>query len=264
MVYLDCQNADTALQSFASACRRPVTAVIQAIRSYEVDESSSDEEAGPRQVFELLNVRPEDFEGTYYFHGTRVLGTASFDREGILPLGQVIDRIWTTLHPLVADVMTQADWRRHRTEIEAGAGADGGYQYRLKTERPTLHGPYAFLVRDHHLIPRDGHHDYLAIPEIVEDIARSLRLDLQSRFEAASIPCLVKFQSAGITTNELHSAFWYVHCMLHHEEPGWASPYSTDRHGTAVPPEEVVAGLVVSSPDVPVQVVVQVVPGAGE
>jgi hypothetical protein len=38
------------------------------------------------------------------------------------------------------------------------------------------------LNRHHHLVARDGHHDYLAIPEITEDIARCPALNLAQHF----------------------------------------------------------------------------------
>lgn len=63
---------------------------------------SFDDAAAPREILGRLNITPQDFEGTYYFYGTGA-GAATFQREGILPLGQVIDRKWTSLHPLVAD-----------------------------------------------------------------------------------------------------------------------------------------------------------------
>jgi hypothetical protein len=88
---------------------------------------------------------------------------------------------------LVADTVTSADWDRPRTEIDAGAGGHSGHLYRLKVNGPNRHGgPYALLAREHHL-PRNGHHNYLAIPEIVEDIARCCGLDLAQRFQRTTM-----------------------------------------------------------------------------
>lgn len=245
MVYLDCQNLDSALLSFATACRRPVAAVTEAVLSYAGDWTEYEPQlvaAGPREVFQLLDVAEEDvtFEGACYFHGTRVFGSARFDEQGILPLGQVIDRLWTSLYTLVADKVTDADWRRLRADIEAGAGGHSGGLYRLKTERLYLHGPYALLAREHHL-PRDGHHDYFAIPEIVEDIAQCCGFDLPHRFHAATTPCIVKFRTTCTDTHVLHAVFWYIHGMLHHGEPGWLAQCDYDGRGRAVPPGDVVA-----------------------
>ena len=63
------------------------------------------------------------FESAYYFHGTRVFDPATFSAEGILPLGRAVDRLWTSLYTLVADTVTDADWRRLRANLESGAEA---------------------------------------------------------------------------------------------------------------------------------------------
>jgi hypothetical protein len=252
VVYLDCQNLDTALTSFAAACRRPVAAVREAVETCTPDWSEYSPEleaSGPREVFGLLNVTNADFafEGAYYFHGTRVFDPATFSAEGILPLGRAVDRLWTSLYNLVADTVTDADWRRLRANIESGAGGHDGYLYRLKTRGPKLHGgPFAMLNRHHHLVARDGHHNYLAIPEIVEDIARCSGLDLAQRFETATTPCIVKFRTTGIDTGILHAGFWFIHGMLETGEPGWLAQCDYNGYGKAVPPEDVVAIELVS------------------
>ncbi|HEY0932891.1 MAG TPA: hypothetical protein VGD91_04025 [Trebonia sp.] len=87
------------------------------------------------------------FEGVHYFHGTRVLGAPRFRDEGILPLGQVIDRLRAALHPLLADKVTESGWRPLRAGIESGAGGQHDGQCRLKTERPFLYGPSNPWVR---------------------------------------------------------------------------------------------------------------------
>ncbi|WP_155544846.1 hypothetical protein [Amycolatopsis camponoti] len=235
---------DAALASFAAACQRPVAAVAEAVLSYRTEWTEYEPHlvaAGPREVFRLLDVAETDatFEGVYYFHGTRIFDTTTFRKEGILPLGQMIDRLWASLYTLVADIVTDTEWRRLRADIEAGAGA-GGYQYCLKTPSPNLHGPYAHLAREHHL-PRDGHHNYLTIPEIVEDIARSCGLDLAQRFQDTTTPCVVKFRTTGVDTETLHAGFWYIHGMLHNGTPGWFSQSDYDGRGNAVPPEDVVS-----------------------
>jgi hypothetical protein len=244
VVYLDCQNVDTALASFAAACRRPVAAVRDAILSHEITESDPQllEAAGPRDVFRLLDVTSPDlaYEGVYYFHGTRVFDPAGFHNEGILPLGQVIDKLWTLLHTLVADTVTHAEWPHLRAGIEAGAGGSSGHLYRLKTGSSRLGGPYALLAREQHS-PREGHHNYLAIPEIVEDIARCSGLDLAWRFRAATTPCIVKFRKVGIDTGILHAVFWYIHGVLHDGKSGWFAQCDYDGHGRAVPPDDVLA-----------------------
>jgi hypothetical protein len=243
MVYLDCHSVNSALTSFAAACRRPVPAVTEVVLSYRAEWTEFEPHlvtAGPREILRLLDVTEADvtLEGAYYFHGTRVFDPSTFGREGILPLGHVIDRLWASLCALVAALVADTEWRRLRADIEAGSGR-GGYQSCLKTQRPNLHGPYALLARERHL-PRDGHHNYLAIPEIVEDVARSCGLDLAQRFQDATIPCVVKFRTTRSVAEILHAGFWYIHGMLHDGRPGRLAQCDYDGLGKAVLPEDVV------------------------
>jgi hypothetical protein len=246
VTYLDCQNIDAALSSFAAACRRPVDDVAQAISSYAADWSEFEPQfrtAGPREVLQLLDVASADieFEGAYYFHGTRTFDAAMFSREGILPLNQVTDRLWVSLYGLVADTATDVDWRRLREGMETGALGHHSYLYWLKTKGSSgLGGPYALLAREQHY-PREGHHNYLAIPEIVEDIARCCDLDLARRFQEATTSCVVKFLHTDKDMDILHAVFWYIHGMLHDGKPGWLAQCDYDGRGSAVLPGDVMA-----------------------
>jgi hypothetical protein len=70
------------------------------------------------------------------------------------------------------------------------------------------------------LSPGPWFHDYLALPEIIEDICRACAtafgLDLATRFHTVSVPCVVTYvapMSAGNGATE--TAFWYVYQELH-------------------------------------------------
>lgn len=156
-ILLDCHDLDAAVRSLAVASNRPEAALTDAIASVEVNWDTITDEAeaaARRQVFENLELTDEDFrfDGTCFFHGTRTLDPSSFRRDGILPLGHVVDRIWDDLYSLISNKITLTDWRDHRAAVENGRGGHGGYLYRLKTNVPSFHGgPYAFLIREHHI-----------------------------------------------------------------------------------------------------------------
>ncbi|GAA2698489.1 MULTISPECIES: hypothetical protein [Actinosynnema] len=244
-VLLDCHTPDTAVGSLAAASGRPAADLTEAIASVHIDQETITAEtdtAIPRRVFARLGLTDDDFrfDGTCFFHGTRTLDPSGFHRDGILPLGHVLDRIWDDLHSLIQTRISPVAWRKHRTMVENGGGGHGGYLYRVKTERPTSHGgPYGFLVREHHTAPLEINHDYLAIPEIVEDIARTCDFDLQQIFGNTARPHVVKFRTTETSTHLLHSAFWYIHTALHGEKAGWYSLYAHDCRNTIVPPEDV-------------------------
>ncbi|MFI5960350.1 hypothetical protein [Cryptosporangium sp. NPDC051539] len=145
-----------------------------------------------------MEVGEVTFDGAYYFHGTRVMRSHAFLEEGILPLGAVLDRLWKDLYGLCSGAVTPSRWSALREESEGDApspmrGKHGAYLYRMKFVDGFHFGPYASLVRAHAMNPIDGEHDYVKSPEIVEDIARCLELDLQELFEARVRSCVVKF-----------------------------------------------------------------------
>jgi hypothetical protein len=249
MVYLDCQNTSTALQSLAAACQLPVERLAQVVEAHQVDWDAGfgreePEIAGLRGIFDELGLAIGDinFDGAYYFHGTRVLDPSLFREQGILPLGQMLDRIWDSLYGLIADLITDTDWRDHREKVEARiVEGNGVFQYVLKSGNALHHGPYALLTRDNHVNPAEGNHDYLAIPEIVEDIAQTWQPELQDRFRAASKPCIVKFLKEGsVHEDYVRGAFWYLHGMLHEGEVTRLSQLGFDCGGVAVPSSDIV------------------------
>ena len=81
------------------------------------------------------------------------------------------------------------------------------------------HGPHALLVKDAFFCPLDlGHHDYLTIPEIVDDICMCYEESfghppLRALFNRAATPCIVKFSSAPGEC-ALSNALLYAHSIL--------------------------------------------------
>lgn len=85
-------------------------------------------------------------------------------------------------------------------------------------------------------------HDYLSSPEIVEDIARCYEGpgDLQSRFVAATKPCIVKFRNPRFEVGAIRSAIWYVFSKLRDNKVTSNSAWAFVGEGMRVPPEAIV------------------------
>src|SRR5689334_4868094 len=138
MRYLDCQSLESTVQSLAAICERDPDAVRSTMGSYEQDWAWTGPEdpvrVGPRQMLRALGVEIGNagWDGTYYFHGTRVIDPDVFRRKGILPLGEVIDDVWSMLYELLRDDITEEQWRGCREKIEAGGGGHSGWLYRTK------------------------------------------------------------------------------------------------------------------------------------
>ena len=249
MVYLDCETYESALGSLAAGAGVTEQALLQAIDATDLDPAPSDEDvwvAVPRQICTAagFNIEAVRFPGAYYFHGTRVVDPMAFKRDGILPLSAMVDRLWEMLFSLVKDQVSAVEWRQLRKQLDSGESNDdhSSWLYRMKTGDPAHYGPYASLVRDHVRYPIPGEHNYLASPEIVEDIARSVGLGLQHRFEAASSPCIVKFRSQDIAHRvaATEAALWYVSSRTKGIELGPSSVYGHSCDGRPVPVDDVV------------------------
>jgi hypothetical protein len=87
-------------------------------------------------------------------------------------------------------------------------------------------------------------HDYLGCPEIVQDIARCYEsatgINLEKRFCAATLPCIVKFRSRPVLAGAVESAFWYPFTMLREGELTNNARWGLDLEGQPVPPKDVV------------------------
>jgi hypothetical protein len=156
------------------------------------------------------------WSGTCYFHFTRALDPSRF-RRGILPLcGVLVDEVWASLYSLVRDEVSLSRWDELRREVSADGEHPSARRYRTRTEKPeTQGGPYALLVLEHSQCPGAvGSHDYLALPEVVQDLgeycASRLGIDLCGRFQRAATPCVVKFRTDEASGDALEAAAAYV------------------------------------------------------
>jgi hypothetical protein len=219
MSILDCHDQQTTLATLSAAVGVAPRTLVAALRNFDdaVLENCEDDPAMvmPRKVLGSVGVdiTSVPLAGAHYFHGTRSTNPADFHRDGILPLNLVVERIWTTLHELLRGDCSSDEWAAFRRSVEKDGGGHDGDLYRLKTRGRLHHGPHAVLVRDILLdASANGWHDYLACPEIVQDIARCYGSGLEARFRAASVPCIVTFRRTDIDApRAIATACWYLH-----------------------------------------------------
>lgn len=252
MTRLDCHDLNTALASVGAGIGRRTDDVRAALLSYDEERFSDCSEDPwhkmPRELLASLGVDPQiRVESACFFHGSRVPDPAVFWREGILPLDQVLERIWTTLFELIDDDIAAEEWDAFRRSIESGAGDHDGWLYRLKTRGRMHYGPQALLVREIFLDPATTRsHDYVGCPEIVQDIARCFQtvhgVDLEALFCASTAPVIVKFTSSSVREDLLRAALWYAYSGLRGDEitREWDARGGFDGAGSAVGPRAVV------------------------
>jgi len=179
-----------------------------------------------------------DLSAVSWFHLTRVLPGEDFGA-GILPLGEALDGVWTTLERIF-------DGTRHverlRTLRREGVS---DWLFRLKVPDPFFWGPYAMLIRDAAFRSGEiGNHDYLGTPEIVQDICHGYEarfgLRIEDEVQAALHPCIVKFTSdRRLDRGCVKAAAFYLYLTVHGRPMSLHSNDCFDGGGVAVPPSEV-------------------------
>lgn len=139
--------------------------------------------------------------GISWFHLTRTSEGTRFS-EGILPLGEALPKIWEMLASILKTKKKKQRLRELRTN------GVPNFQFNLKVPQKLLHGPYAMLVRESAFKAVEiGNHDYLELPEIVEDICwgyqETFKESIQEEIRAALRPCIVKFEDRSGTQGDV-------------------------------------------------------------
>nr|WP_319374281.1 hypothetical protein [uncultured Methanobacterium sp.] len=165
-----------------------------------------------------------NFEYTCWFHLTRTSKFNTFN-EGILPLNKNLDYIWNFLFHLLKDELTFKEWNIYRNDLENGNLKKEdenifGFHYRNKIKNSIHWGPYAMLIKDSAFKSKEmGNHDYLKIPEIIEDICYPFdniyNFNLLDRYIKNTQPCIVKFKHSKFELDYLGAVLFYLYKICH-------------------------------------------------
>jgi hypothetical protein len=182
-------------------------------------------------------------DATCWFHLTRAGSVTNFE-QGLLPLGVQIDSIWASLFDLLEGSFLKAEWDNFRHAVETDFNHHLAYIYRLKTSRQHLWGPYGILIRDIAFNPRVyGNHDYLGIPEIIDDICTCFQqysgINLRAIYLKQTRPCIVKFIDHATDLEYIKSAIKYVYLLNHETILVAPETYSFDGRGQPIPPDRI-------------------------
>jgi len=152
-----------------------------------------------------------------WFHLTSAFPECDFS-EGLLPLDKAIHPIWDALLRVFESTQHHANLCAMRENNVQD------HLYNLKMSDPLHWGPHAVLVRESAFYPDAiGAHDYLYLPEIIEDICNGYRneyrIAIHEEVVAALRPCIVKFRSChGIHPGCIEAALCYVSHGIKGEE----------------------------------------------
>lgn len=159
------------------------------------------------------------FDKVCWFHLARVMDNSAFQK-GIYPLGKYLDNLWQNLYLLIKDKINECEWNDFRKKIETDYDNHFAYLYRIKSTDEFHWGPYAMLVRDVAFNSEEiENHDYLKIPEIVEDISicfeKIYGINLAESYINNSKSIIVKFISEDVEENYIGVALNYLYNKLH-------------------------------------------------
>ncbi len=245
-VRLDCSSPDTALSTVAVALKASEGDVVSLLEQVDSDNHRI---FGQRHPFLSLcqdaGLNFTESMETVWFHLTRSCEPESF-RGGIKPLGQVIDSMWLALEPYALKHVSKSQWAEFRDHVDRRHDAYHADLYRKKCRESFHWGPYGILVRESAFCAEAlCNHDYLRVPEIIEDICicfrHSFAADLYSAYRKVAVPVIVKFWAPGLPDHALDAALAYLWLHRRREAPSFASNTCFDAGGAVVGPEQVIA-----------------------
>ena len=194
-----------------------------------------------RQVFERrTGLIPKPLDRVFWFHLTRALPGTAF-MEGLLPFGSSLDAVWDTIESVFSDTPHYDGLTSMRASNWAGP------RYQLRHETPHLAGPYAMLVREVASYPLAvGNHDYLKMPETMQDICVAYMdrsgFDIEAELEQALEPRIVKFWSdRRVDLAYVATALLYLYAKVREQQPIPDANTCFDGQNVVIPLEQIVS-----------------------
>jgi hypothetical protein len=243
--WIDCESYESALASLSGVYAASTENIKDYLSDFDLDREyekyKEDMDASDllqTKFNEKFGSPKHPVIGISWFHLTRTLAETTFS-DGILPLGAALPKLWDMLVSI-----PKARIKRRRLE-ELRTNGVPNYQYNLKAPHKLHHGPYAMLVRESAFNSSEiGNHDYLALPEIIEDICRGyqdkFKESIQDEIMAALRPCIVKFEDrSGTRSDVIGPALQYCLCKAWNEELHIHANTCFDGGGETVPFESI-------------------------
>lgn len=245
MIVLDCETQDSTLNSLSSIYGiqayliKGFLQTFDLIEHYEAKYPPHYVDKELRFVFESsLNLYPATIDRVFWFHLTRVLPSADFSK-GILPLSVTLDVVWET----VTDVFRGS--RHEDNLLEMLQNGVKNFHYNAKAHQQTHAGPYAMLIRDFAFCSEEvNYHDYLWLPEIMEDICNGYEATygerLHDKLNKALVPKIIKFwrdNDCGVDCIE--AALYFLWCRINNQSLSGFANLCFDGQNKAVPPSQI-------------------------
>lgn len=246
-VILDCHTRDSTLTSLSKIYGVPAADLDAFLRIVDLEiyyETHYPLRDPDETITALLEgeIRRQPFALTQvnWFHLTRVRKTETFS-QGLLPLHAVLDHVWDVLFAIFQGSEHELNLRTlTRYEVP-------NFQYKLKAGDRMHGGPYAMLVRDAAFRSAEiGNHDYLGLPEIIEDICLGYHerygVSITDKVANALTPCMVKFKSTRELGRPcLEAAVYYVYLTGRGHPLSFHSNTCFDGRSSTIPLKDIIS-----------------------
>lgn len=219
-IYLDCESQDSTHLSLTNIFRCSTEDLTALLSSIDIEAIYKDGGFSHIQPLEYVYQKAIKTFGVNldpkyicWFHLTRTTRDATFEK-GILPLGKALNRIWETLFNIFEGT------KHHKNLVELKASGVENYHYNSKTPDPFHWGPYAMLVKEVAFNAEEiGNHDYLRLPEIIEDICNAYhdkyKFSIHGDVIKSLKPCIIKFKSHFRNDHYcIRAALYYLHATI--------------------------------------------------
>lgn len=246
---LDCESENSTYRSLSNLFKCSKKELISLLADIDVD--SSPDILPDEYIFQKAIERfgdTADPEFVCWFHLTRTTPDNTF-KQGILPLGNALNGIWEVLNNIFKDSVHQKNLTALK---ETGVK---NYHYNLKTPTPFHWGPYAMLIREAAFKSKEmGNHDYLWLPEIIEDICNAYCDEFGTYIHDDVVeslkPCIVKFKSPYSRDDGcVSTALYYLHACIKKEGMRWDTNTCFDGEATTIPYENILSIEFIDEPN---------------
>ena len=250
---LDCEDYHIALESLSNIFELDIGILKQTLEQVDFSQLWENKYCNQMSFNEFMyyyfvkrfNVK-KNIDKVCWFHLTRTLNAERYER-GILPLGQVKEELFMDMYNLVSDIITLDKWKKI---ISYGSGGNNQFLYTEKTSNSFHYGPYGMLVKEVAFSSKElGNHDYLNIPEIIEDIAIGIESNFNINFTdlylSHSYPIIVKFivdfSKCHYDTTEplIESALQYVYTKINNYKLHFGCNTCYDGKNTSIPRQNI-------------------------
>ena len=245
MIILDCESYSSTINSLGNIYTTTTYKIEEFFKAFDLDKHYEMNDPRNTGLYELRNVfedqlqlEPNKLNTVCWFHLTRGLPEETFN-EGLLPLSKSLEAVWEVF----LNVFRETEHFDNINEMKRN-GVDN-YHYKLKANSDTHSGPYAMLVKDISFNSQAvGNHNYLEIPEIMEDICNGYNKTygepIIDYLEKTLKPKIIKFISSKTTgIHCVEAALYYAYTIYNKQKISLNANTCFDGENTTIPCSEI-------------------------